>query len=317
MTTNDTGTTDKQDVYSNVTSQIIAAIENGVGNWKMPWHTTGRHAFAPINVTSRRAYRGVNTLVLWAAAQQKGYEHGEWGTYRQWQDKGTQVRKGEKATTIVFWKFSNATESQDDDQAQTKPGAAPRLLFVRGYSVFNGAQVDGYAPQPESVTPILNRIDGAESFFGNIGATIRHGGNRAYYSPVADQIQMPPFDSFEDNIPYYGTLAHEHCHWTAKPGRTDRQLGKRFGDNAYAVEELVAELGAAFVCAHLGLSTEPRPDHARYIQSWLKVLNADKRAIFTAASKAQQAADYLIEQSEKGAVAGAGDQSARVFATCA
>src|SRR5439155_9518281 len=123
---------------------------------------------------------------------------------------------------------------------------------------------------------------------------VRHGGNRAYYSPSSDHIQMPPFQAFTEGPAYYSTLAHEHTHWTGKADRCDRQLGKRFGDNAYAAEELIAELGAAFVCAHLGLSTEPREDHAKYIQSWLKVLRSDKRAIFTAASKAQQAADYLI-----------------------
>jgi antirestriction protein ArdC len=125
-------------------------------------------------------------------------------------------------------------------------------------------------------------------------ADVRNGGNRAYYATADDHIQMPPFGEFIENVSYYSTLAHEHTHWTAKPERCDRQLGKRFGDSAYAAEELIAELGAAFVCAHLGLSTEPREDHAQYIQSWLKVLRADKRAIFTAASKAQQAADYLI-----------------------
>jgi antirestriction protein ArdC len=132
---------------------------------------------------------------------------------------------------------------------------------------------------------------------------VRHGGNRAYYSPDADYIQMPPFGAFSQNVGYYSTLAHEHTHWTAKAERCDRQLGKRFGDNAYAAEELIAELGAAFVCAQLGLSTEPREDHAQYIQSWLRVLKADKRAIFTAASKAQQACDWLVRRAELAAVA--------------
>ena len=146
---------------------------------------------------------------------------------------------------------------------------------------------------------MLERIQHADACFNVIGADVRHGGNRAYYTTSDDHIQMPPFQAFAENVSYYSTLAHEHTHWTAKSERCDRQLGKRFGDNAYAAEELIAELGAAFVCAHLGLSTEPREDHAQYINSWLKVLKADKRAIFTAASKAQQAADYLIQQSER------------------
>ena len=138
------------------------------------------------------------------------------------------------------------------------------------------------------------RIEKADAFFQAINASVRHGGNRAYYAPDSDHIQMPPFQAFREGIAYYSTLAHEHTHWTAPTARCDRQLGKRFGDNAYAAEELIAELGAAFTCAHLGLSTEPREDHAQYIQSWLKVLKAGTRAIFTAASKAQHATDWLI-----------------------
>jgi antirestriction protein ArdC len=283
---------DKRDVYQKVTSAIINAIETGnVRNWRMPWHTSGRYAFSPINVVSKKPYRGINTLCLWAAAQAKRYENGEWGTYNQWKDKGAQVRKGEKATTVVFWKWANtATESQDGED--TKSGS--RLLFTRGYSVFNSHQVDGYAPKPEPEIPMLDRIERAEQFFRGIGADVRHGGNRAYYAPDGDFIQMPPFGAFHENVAYYSTLAHEHTHYTAKDNRCDRQLGKPFGDMAYAAEELVAELGAAFTLAHLGLSTGPREDHSQYINSWLKVLRADSKAIFTAASRAQHATDYLI-----------------------
>ena len=284
---------DKRDVYANVTAQIITAIEQGAGNWKMPWHTSGKFAFSPINVASHKPYRGINTVCLWAAAQAQGYERGEWATYQQWQDKGAHVRKGERATTVVFWKFANGeTQESGDDQ----PASSSRLLFTRGYSVFNAAQVDGYTAKAEADMPMLERIAQAEAFFTSIGATVRHGGNQAYYSPASDHIQMPPFQAFRDSVSYYSTLAHEHTHWTATAGRCDRQLGKRLGDAAYAAEELIAELGAAFTCAHLGLSTEPRPDHAQYIQSWLRVLKADKRAIFTAASKAQQACDWLVQR---------------------
>ena len=283
----------KRDVYANVTDQIINAIEQGVGSWTMPWHTSGRFAFSPINVTSHKPYRGINTVCLWAAAQAKGYERGEWATYQQWQDKGAQVRKGERATTVVFWKFaSGETQESGDDQ----PASGSRLLFTRGYSVFNAAQVDGYTPKVDVDIPMLERIAQAEAFFSSVGAVVRHGGNQAFYSPASDHIQMPSFQAFRDSVSYYSTLAHEHTHWTATAGRCDRQLGKRFGDSAYAAEELIAELGAAFACAHLGLSTEPRPDHAQYIQSWLRVLKADKRAIFTAASKAQQACDWLVQR---------------------
>jgi antirestriction protein ArdC len=260
----------------------------------MPWHTTGRFAFSPINVTSKKPYRGINTVCLWAAAQAKGYERGEWATYQQWQERGAQVRKGEKATTVVFWKFaSDSHESQDGEGEQH--ASTSRLLFTRGYSVFNAAQVDGYAPKPDPDRPIIERIEQADAFFQRIGATVKHGGNQAFYAPATDHIQMPPMQAFHNSTGYYSTLAHEHTHWTAKADRCDRQLGKRFGDSAYGAEELIAELGAAFTCAHLDLSTEPREDHAAYIASWLKVLKADSRAIFTAASKAQQACDWLIQ----------------------
>ena len=287
MSTNENTATEKRDVYETVTSQIINAIENGVGNWRMPWHTSGRHAFSPINVTSHKPYRGINTVCLWAAAGAKGYESGEWGTYKQWQDRGAQVRKGEKSTMVVFWKFANdSRESQDGDESVT--ASSSRLLFTRGYSVFNAAQVDGYTPKADPEATQLERIEHAEAFFRNVGADLRHGGNQAYYRPSEDHIQMPPFQAFKENVSYYSTLAHEHTHWTAKADRCDRQLCKRFGDSAYAAEELIAELGAAFTCAHLGLSSEPREDHAQYIQSWLRVLKADKQAIFTAASKANR-----------------------------
>jgi len=296
MSSTENTATEKRDVYGTVTAQIINAIEQGVGNWRMPWHTSGRYAFSPINVTSKKPYRGINTVCLWAAAESKGYESGEWGTYKQWQERGGQVRKGEKSSTVVFWKFSNDSAESQDDGEHSASGS--RLLFTRGYSVFNSAQVDGYSPTVEPDMPMPDRIERAEAFFQGIGATVRHGGNRAYYAPDSDHIQMPPFQAFRENVAYYSTLAHESTHWTANPHRCDRQLGKRFGDNAYAAEELIAELGAAFTCAHLGLSTEPRADHAQYINSWLKVLKADKRAIFTAASKAQQACDWLVKQAE-------------------
>jgi antirestriction protein ArdC len=292
MSNIDNTATEKRDVYRKVTDAIINAIENGVGTWRMPWHTSGRYAFSPINAVSKKAYRGINTVCLWATAQAKGYERGEWATYQQWQDKGAQVRKGEKATLVVFWKFANDSSESQEDGESTKSGS--RLLFTRGYSVFNAAQVDGYTPTADADIPMPERIAHAEAFFQAIQAEVRHGGNQAFYAPASDHIQMPPFPAFAENVSYYSTLAHEHTHWTAPTARCDRQLGKRFGDSAYAAEELIAELGAVFTCAHLGLSTEPREDHAQYLTSWLRVLKADSRAIFTAASKAQQATDWMI-----------------------
>jgi antirestriction protein ArdC len=290
--------TEKPDVYRKVTDAIVSAIEQGVSNWRMPWHTTGKFAFSPVNVTSTKPYRGINTLCLWAAAQNKGYERGEWGTYNQWRDHGAQVRNGERATTVVFWKFANSS-AETQDESEERLTSSSRLLFTRGYSVFNVGQVDGYAPKADAEAPVEQRIERAEAFFGAINARVSHQGNRAFYSPSDDAITLPPFGAFHSPLDYYSTRAHETGHWTSKTDRCNRELGKRFGDNAYAMEELVAELSSAFTMAHLGLSAEPRPDHAQYLASWLKVMKSDARAIFAAASKAQQATDYIVGESER------------------
>src|SRR5690348_2035025 len=163
MSTSDNTSTNQRDVYASVTAQIINAIENGVSNWRMPWHTSGRFAFSPINVTSKKPYRGINTVCLWAAAQAKGYESGEWGTYKQWQEHGAQVRKGEKSTTVVFWKFANDSESQDDGAEHL--ASSSQLIFTRGYAVFNAAQVDGYTPKAEPEVTMPERIELADAFF--------------------------------------------------------------------------------------------------------------------------------------------------------
>lgn len=296
MNTEKDNVTEKTDVYQRVTDQIVAAIEAGLtGKWQMPWNAA---ACRPVNVASSKPYRGINTVCLLAAAQSKGYASAEWGTYKQWQERGAQVRKGEKSTTVVFWKFStNAKESQEGDDDEAMAGGS-KLIFTRGYSVFNAAQVDGYTLAAAAETTKEQRIGQAEEFFGAIGVEVRHGGNQAYYMRSTDHVQMPTFDAFVDGVAYYSTMAHEFTHWTAKEDRCDRQMGKRFGDMAYAAEELVAELGATFVSAHLGIESTPREDHAKYVANWLKVMKADKRAIFTAASKAQKAADYLVGRAE-------------------
>jgi antirestriction protein ArdC len=281
----------KVDIYQKITNVIIDAMETA-GRWSMPWSMNLAHG-APINAITRKAYKGVNVLALWAQGEDKKYSSNEWATYRQWSEIGAQVRKGEKASSVVFWSTAQSKkETQDGEENST-------FLFAKSYSVFNADQVDGYTAKPGLTLERTNeRIPTADDWFRSLAGDVRHGGNRACYIPTADRIQMPDFDAFKDNVSYYSTLAHEYTHWTAREFRCNRELGKRFGDAAYAMEELVAELGAAFTCAYLGLTTEPRPDHAEYLKSWLTVLKADKRAIFTAASKAQQAVDYLVKVSE-------------------
>jgi len=281
------------DIYERVTNQIIAAIEAGTGEYRMPWHHDGSPITTPVNVASRKAYRGVNILSLWAAARAAGYAASIWGTYRQWHELGAQVRKGERGHLVVFWKTtdrSSDTDRQDGDDNHHEPA---RRLFARGYTVFNAAQVDGYTPPELPVLPEVERIEHAERFCVALGIDIRHSGSQACYIPSKDCVQMPDFACFRDAIAYYAVLLHECGHASGAKHRLDRDLSGRFGSAAYAMEECTVELLSAMICTDLNLSVEPRPDHARYIASWLEVLRSDKRAIFTAASKAQEIADWM------------------------
>ena len=293
MPTNEHIATSKVDVYQKVTDAIINAIEQGVGEYRMPWSVSQEKGFSPASVGSGKPYRGINTLALWAQARTKGYDSALWGTYQQWSQLGGQVRKGEHGSSVVYWGSYEKQASEADE-------ASHRGLFAKGYTVFNRLQVDG-CKLPKRFDPKLShneRIARADSFFDTLpGLQIKDGGNRAYYRPDSDMVYMPGFDQFAERESYYSVLAHETIHWTSHASRCDRQLGKRFGDSQYAVEELIAELGSAYAMAHLELELTPREDHASYISSWLKVLKADKRAIFTAASQAQKAADFLIGQS--------------------
>ena len=219
--------TELADVYTRVTNQIVAAIEHGAADWRMPWYSTGKDSFAPLNAGTQKPYRGVNVLSLWAAAQQHGYPTGYWATYKQWQEMGAQVRKGEKSSLVVFWKFADA-ESEDDDSPNADE-TSRRLVLARGYSVFNAAQVDGFVPPEIAGLPVAERIAYAEQFFAGIGANIQHGGNRAYYRPSTDSIQMPEFEAFIDPVSYYSTLGHEMTHLTGAPSRLNRDFSCRFG----------------------------------------------------------------------------------------
>lgn len=286
----------KLDVHQAVTDQIIAAIEAGVGSWQMPWHRSGEGLNRPVNIDTGNHYRGVNVIALWASAQMRGFSTGTWGTYRQWGNRDCQVRKGEKASLIVFYKELDISR----DNSQTGEAEADTVMFARASWVFNSDQVDGFQPStiPVTTSP-AKRIDTAEHFIQTTGADIRHGGTRAYYRHTDDFVQMPDIERFLGSTTstatesYYATLLHELTHWTGHEKRCDRQFGDRFGNDAYAMEELVAELGAAFLCTDIGITAELRADHAQYIEHWLKIMKADKKAIFTAAAKAAKASDFL------------------------
>ncbi|MBX9694512.1 MAG: ssDNA-binding domain-containing protein [Cyanobacteria bacterium] len=288
-------TTEKKDVFQKVTEMIVAAIEEGAGTYKMPWRTSGGFPSSPINAVSKRPYRGINVLVLWATAQEKGYRSGTWATYKQWQELGAQVRKGEKSANVVFWKFFDR-EQEQQESAEGSETHLRKIPMARDYWVFNAEQVEGYTVPDQPQTTREERIGFAEQFFQNLSLDLRPGENRAFYSPDTDSVHMPAFEAFREPLFYYSVLSHETTHWTGSKPRLNRDLTGRFGTESYAVEELIAELGAAFLCAELGLPTDPRQDHAPYIASWLKVLKNDKRAIFTAAAKAQEAVDWMIKQ---------------------
>lgn len=285
----------KQDVYEKITSRIVADLEQGVRPWLKPWNT--EHAAGRITRPLRangQPYQGINVLMLWGEAVAKGYAVPIWMTFRQAQEVGAHIRKGEQGSLVVYADRIRRTEIDDS----TGEEAEREIPFLKGYTVFNVEQIEGlpvhFYAMAQPTLDSVQRIERAESFFDATKADIRHGGNMAYYSVTQDYVQMPPFEAFRDAESYYATLAHECTHWTRHQSRLQREFGrKRFGDEGYAMEELVAELGSAFLSADLDLTPEPRADHAAYIASWLKVLKSDKRAIFTAASHAQRAVDYL------------------------
>jgi antirestriction protein ArdC len=234
-------------------------------------------------------------MMLWSEAMDKGYSAPIWMTFKQAQELGGHVKKGEHGSLVVYANTITKTEHNDD----TGEDEEHKIPFMKGYTVFNVEQIDNLPPHyyAKAQAPTLTteeRDEQLEKFFAATGADIRHGGNRAFYSNQSNHVQMPPFEFFKDKESYYATLGHEMTHWTRHPSRLDRDLGRKsWGDEGYAMEELVAELGSAYLCADLGITPEVREDHSAYIASWLKVLKNDKRAIFSAAAHAQKAADFL------------------------
>ncbi len=286
----------KADLYARITDRIIAELEKGVRPWIQPWsasNATGR-VTRPLRHNGQ-PYSGINVLLLWSEGMARGFSSPIWMTFKQALQLEAAVRKGESGSTVVF--ASRFTKSEDDGEGGEVDREIP---FLKAYSVFNVEQIDGlpdhYYPRPGPKIDPVERIEHADRFFRNTGAIIRHGGTLAYFSPGQDFIQMPPFQSFKDAASYYATLSHEATHWTASAHRVGRDLSRYAKDKSErSREELIAELGSVFLAADLGISPElePRPDHASYLNSWLRVLGGDKRAIFQAATHAQRAIAYL------------------------
>lgn len=281
-----------RDIAQDITDLIIARIESGVPPWSRPWSVQGaggrplRHNGEP--------YSGINTLYLWAIADMRGYRSRYWMTYRQAHEFGGQVRRGEGGTLSVYF---NQLRKSDVDLVSGEE-TSRTVRFMRAYTVFNCDQIDGlppyfYADAPTAMPTPSEHQAAIDAFFDPIPVEVRHGGDRAFYTPTHDFVQMPPRTSFKSPDHYASVRGHELTHATGAPHRLARTFGKRFGDKAYAVEELVADMGAGIIGAELGLPNELHDSHASYIAHWLSVLRADKTAIIHAASKAEQAFRWL------------------------
>ncbi|MHB0952106.1 MAG: ArdC family protein [Allorhizobium sp.] len=291
------GRDSRVDIYARITDCIVVALEKGVRPWVQPWnagHVQGRIT-RPLRHNGE-PYSGINILLLWSEAVSRGFSSPTWMTFRQATELGGHVRKGETGSTVVY-----ANRLRKLETAENGDEVERDIPFLKAYAVFNVEQIDDlpdeYRPSPvEDAGTNLERIAAADAFFSATGALIRHGGTKAFYAPDSDAIQMPPIESFRDVASYYATLAHESVHWTGAEHRLDRDLS-RYSKNRSerAREELVAELGAVFLSADLGIvpEMEPRPDHASYIASWLTVLKNERRFIFSAAAHAQRAVSYL------------------------
>lgn len=280
-------------ICQRVTDRIVASLETGCIPWKRPWRDCADPL--PLNAASSRPYRGVNFISLQLQAHACGYHVNRWLTYRQATDAGGQVRKGETGVPVVYWRLRRV-----DARAETQPWPEENDInsrvvpLLRAYTVFNVAQIDGLPAaisEPEATPTNWSPEEAVERMLDDTDADLRHGGNRAFYNLADDFIQLPERYAFGSSADYYATALHELVHWTAHPSRLCRNLRGRFGDASYAMEELVAELGSAFLCAALRLEGDLQ--HDSYVGHWLRVLRSDKRAILIASAKAQNAADYL------------------------
>jgi len=271
-----------RNVQQEVTDRILAEMQQGKLPWVQPWSGRGSNAM-PRNAITKRAYSGANVVLLWLSP----YASQDWITYKQAQELGGNVKKGEKGTHIIY---ASQVKGKDKETQEDKS-----FFMLKSYTVFNIEQCEGIDLNAQPVASINQdqRDRGCDAFMASTGADIRHGEGRAYYRQAGDYIMLPPYEMFKSGVGYYETALHELVHWTGAEARCNRQFGKRFGDRAYAAEELVAELGAAFMCAEFGY--DAMTQHAAYIQNWIELLKDDPKAFITAASKASQAVEYLRE----------------------
>jgi len=274
-----------RNIQKEITDRILAELDKGVIPWRKPWHEYGSGNM-PRNAISRNAYKGSNVPLLWITQQQAGYSDCQWLTFKQAQERGGTVRKGEKGTQVTFWKIGTAKDESGEER---------KTFLLRAYHVFNLEQCDGVDLPSHKPLPVNpgERDALAEEFMRSTSANIRHGENRAYYATNGDFINLPKFENFKGSSEYYATAFHEMTHWTGADHRLKRVFGKRFGDSTYAAEELVAELGSAFLCAEFGFDNDTLENHAAYLASWRKTISENDHLFCKAASEASKAVDYL------------------------
>jgi antirestriction protein ArdC len=278
-----------KDLYAEVTNRIITALEHGTPPWICPWQDG---TAVPSNLVTGKPYRGINILMLSFEAMSCNHTDSRWLTFKQANELGVRIRKGEHGTPIVFYRLRQI-DNATGDVGESETAAKRVIPLLKGFTVFNASQLECLPERFALLPPVSwEPVDAAEQLLILTGAVILHGGNSAFYRPRDDIIQIPPAAWFAQPEDYYATALHELSHWTGHPNRLNRVLGRQHGIDAYAYEELVAEIGAAFLCAHCGLSA--RLEHASYVDSWLDALRRDKRLIFTAAGAAQKAADFAL-----------------------
>lgn len=276
------------DINQIISDKIISILERGTTHQGKRWTGSSGHGI-PTNAKTGEQYRGINVLVLWAEIADKGYASSQWLTYNQAADIGAQVRKGEKSVLCCYYKTVEKKGDHEDAEGD-------KYFMAKPFWLFNVAQIDNLPANMITTAPVnaFNPVKEAEQILTNSNAQINYGFDSAYYSPSADKICLPMRERFTTESNFYATALHELTHWTGNETRLNRSFGKRFGDDAYAFEELVAELGAAFTVGKLGMVDATIEAHADYVQSWLKVLKNDKKAIFTAASAAAKASDFIL-----------------------
>lgn len=279
-----------------VVSVIVSGVESGPGGrWSAPWHRVGAGLLSPVNVVTGAGYRGINTWQLAGRSMVEGWSSGRFATYKQWAGLDAQVRRGEKGTGCVRWVLVDRRDAAGEPVAGADGEPSSRLV-PRFFSVFATEQVDG-APVVDvgPVLPESERCAEVAAFLVRLGADVREGGVEAFYSPSRDLVQLPEFGRFTSAAGFYATAAHEHVHWTGHRSRLDRVQDGGFGSESYALEELVAELGAALLMARWGLSTEPRADHAQYVAGWCRAISERPKALSVCATAAARAVKWMLE----------------------